>query len=94
MFNLFRNGVQRANYFGSVTQSTTVHLGWDGKEQIYVPFNKILPLVDPNNLIIGGWDINNANLYEAAQRARVGYDAAFYTCTRTFRFLNPNYSTS
>jgi len=66
-----RNGIQKANYYGSITQSSTVHLGWDGKEQIYVPFSKILPLVDPNELIIDGWDINNANLYEAAQRARV-----------------------
>jgi myo-inositol-1-phosphate synthase len=71
LFIYFRNGTQKANYFGSITQSTTVHLGWDGTEQIYLPFNKILPLVDPNDLIIDGWDINNANMYEAALRARV-----------------------
>lgn len=48
-----------------------MHLGWDGREQVYLPFNKVLPLVDPNDLVIDGWDISNANLYEAAQRARV-----------------------
>ncbi|CAD5216750.1 unnamed protein product [Bursaphelenchus xylophilus] len=66
-----RNGVQKANYYGSVTQSSTVHLGYDGQEQVHVPFNALLPMVDPNELIIDGWDINGANLYEAAQRARV-----------------------
>uniref|UniRef100_A0A7E4ZYI1 Inositol-3-phosphate synthase n=1 Tax=Panagrellus redivivus TaxID=6233 RepID=A0A7E4ZYI1_PANRE len=66
-----RTGPQTANYLGSVTQSTTVHLGWDGKQQVYVPFNGILPMVSPNDLVIDGWDINNANLYEAMVRARV-----------------------
>ena len=65
------NGVQKANYFGSVTQSTTVQLGWDGKRQVYVPFNSILPMVHPNDLIIDGWDINDANLYDAMKRAQV-----------------------
>uniref|UniRef100_A0AC35G5D7 Inositol-3-phosphate synthase n=1 Tax=Panagrolaimus sp. PS1159 TaxID=55785 RepID=A0AC35G5D7_9BILA len=66
-----RNGTQKANYFGSVTQSTTVHLGYDGSKQVHVPFNSILPMVSPNDLIIDGWDINNANLYESMKRAHV-----------------------
>lgn len=68
-----RRGIQSANYFGSVTQATTVHLGWDEKQgkQIYVPFNQILPMVSPNELIIDGWDINKSNLYQAMLRARV-----------------------
>ncbi|VDM39604.1 unnamed protein product [Toxocara canis] len=66
-----RHGEQKANYYGSITQSTTVHIGWDGKKQVYVPFNRILPMVDPDDLIVDGWDINNANLYQAMQRAKV-----------------------
>uniref|UniRef100_A0A0M3HSW5 Inositol-3-phosphate synthase n=1 Tax=Ascaris lumbricoides TaxID=6252 RepID=A0A0M3HSW5_ASCLU len=66
-----RQGEQKANYYGSITQSTTIHIGWDGEKQVYVPFNKILPMVEPNDLIIDGWDINNANLYEAMRRAKV-----------------------
>lgn len=46
-------------------------MGWDGKKQIYVPFNKILPMVNPDDLVIDGWDINKANLYEAVVRAKV-----------------------
>ncbi|CAD5212422.1 unnamed protein product [Bursaphelenchus okinawaensis] len=66
-----RNGIQQANYFGSVTQSSTVHLGFDGQEQVHVPFNALLPMVNPNELVVDGWDISGANLYEAALRARV-----------------------
>lgn len=36
-----------------------------------MPFNALLPMVKPNDLIIDGWDINNANLYEAMLRAKV-----------------------
>lgn len=57
--------------FRSVTQASTVHLGWDGKQQIHVPFNEIIPILSPNDLIIDGWDINNKNLYEAMIRAKV-----------------------
>lgn len=33
--------------------------------------NKILPLVNPDQLVIGGWDINNLNLGEALKRSMV-----------------------
>lgn len=67
----FRNGIKKSNYYGSVTQSTTIHIGYDGENQVYVPFNSVLPLVDPNSLIIDGWDINNSNLYKAMLTAKV-----------------------
>ncbi|KAK6044016.1 inositol-3-phosphate synthase [Cooperia oncophora] len=66
-----KEGIQTANYFGSVTQSSTVHLGWDGQQQIHVPFKDIIPILSPNDLIIDGWDINNQNLYQAMIRAKV-----------------------
>ncbi|KAK5976985.1 Inositol-3-phosphate synthase, partial [Trichostrongylus colubriformis] len=65
-----KEGVQTANYFGSVTQSSTVHLGWDGQQQIHVPFKEIIPILSPNDLIIDGWDINSQNLYQAMIRAK------------------------
>ncbi|KAH7702754.1 Protein INOS-1 [Aphelenchoides avenae] len=65
-----RDGEKKANYFGSITQSTTVHIGWDGAKQVHVPFSALLPTVHPNDLVVDGWDINGANLYEAAQRAK------------------------
>lgn len=48
-----------------------MHIGFDGENQVYIPFNSVLPLVNPNSLIIDGWDINNSNLYEAMLKAKV-----------------------
>ncbi len=31
--------------------------------------NKILPMVDPNDIIVGGWDISGISMYEAMKRA-------------------------
>jgi len=52
-------GVQNPNYFGSITQASTINVGAAGGADVYVPFNSILPMVNPNDLVIGGWDINN-----------------------------------
>jgi len=67
-----RQGVQHANYFGSLTQASTVRLGRDASgKDVYIPFSKILPMVDPNTLVIGGWDISNLSLAAAMERAQV-----------------------
>lgn len=67
-----KNGETKANYFGSVTQASTIKIGIDstGKD-VYVPFNSLLPFVHPNDLVVSGWDINGANLAKAAERANV-----------------------
>lgn len=68
-----RRGVQHANYFGSVMLSSTVKLGIDEKsgEDVYVPIKDLLPMIDPNELVIGGWDISSLDLAAAMQRAQV-----------------------
>jgi myo-inositol-1-phosphate synthase len=72
-----KHGIQTPNYFGSLTQSATVRLGSlyesDGRfeEDVFVPLRALLPLVNPNDLEIGGWDISSANLAEAMRRAQV-----------------------
>lgn len=39
-------GVRTPNYYGSITQASTVRIGEDQNgEEIYVPFNSILPMV-------------------------------------------------
>ena len=68
-----KEGVQHPNYVGSMTQSSTVRLGTEvesGKEAT-VPFSAVLPMVHPNDIVIGGWDISKANIGEAMQRAKV-----------------------
>lgn len=67
-----KSGEQHANYFGSVLMSSTVRVGSnENGEDVYVPFNSILPMVHPNDIVYGGWDINGANLAEAMERAQV-----------------------
>jgi myo-inositol-1-phosphate synthase len=66
-----KEGHMKPNYFGSLTQATTIRVGsCDGKE-IHVPFNTVLPMVHPNDIVIGGWDINGADMAEALERAKV-----------------------
>lgn len=33
--------------------------------------NKNLKFVDPTDIVLGGWDVNNYDLHEAAKRAKV-----------------------
>ena len=56
-----KRGLQQPNYFGSLTQATTVRIGTaaDGSN-VHVPFNCLLPMVHPNDLVVGGWDISKA----------------------------------
>ena len=67
-----KEGKQSSNYFGSLTQATTIRIGSNqhGKE-VHIPFSSILPMVHPNDLVIGGWDINGANIAAAMERACV-----------------------
>ncbi|CAG9858015.1 unnamed protein product [Phyllotreta striolata] len=59
--------IQKANWYGSLTQAATVSLGDD----VFVPFSHLLPMVDPNNIFIDGWDINSSNLADSMERAQV-----------------------
>lgn len=63
--------VQQANYFGSLTQASTCRIGSYNGEEIYAPFKSLLPMVDPNDVVFGGWDISNMNLADAMARAKV-----------------------
>lgn len=67
-----KTGIKSANWYGSITQASTMRLGNDqnGKD-IYVPLNKVLPMVSPNDIVIDGWDISNMNLADAMERACV-----------------------
>ncbi|KAJ2608532.1 Myo-inositol-1-phosphate synthase [Coemansia sp. RSA 1285] len=67
-----RRGTQEPNYFGSVMLASTVKLGVDANlKDVYVPFNEVVPMVHPNDVVIGGWDINSMNIGDAMRRAQV-----------------------
>ena len=67
-----KEGLQTANYFGSVCMSSTVKLGSDARgNAVYTPLRNLLPMAHPNDIVWGGWDINNMNLGDAMRRAQV-----------------------
>ncbi|KAF8655881.1 hypothetical protein AX16_002866 [Volvariella volvacea WC 439] len=68
-----KEGLQKPNYIGSVLRASTVQIGTDpasGKE-VHVPVSDVLPMVHPNDLVLGGWDISGIPLDKAMQRAQV-----------------------
>merc|ERR1712137_934586 len=67
-----KEGVNTPNYFGSITQSSTVKIGADvNGDDTFVPLKALIPMVDPNDIVYGGWDINNLSLADAMERAKV-----------------------
>lgn len=43
-----KDKVQQANYFGSLTQASTIRVGSFNGEEIYAPFKSLLPMVTSN----------------------------------------------
>lgn len=71
-FNNKLGEVDCSKLYGSMTQCSTIKLGIDSKgNDVFVPFNTILPMVKPADLVVSGWDINGSNLYESVRRAKV-----------------------
>ncbi|KAI5927074.1 myo-inositol-1-phosphate synthase [Camillea tinctor] len=67
-----REGPRAANYYGSVVMGSTMKLGTDSDmKEVNIPFHDVLPMVHPNDLVIGGWDISSMNLADAMDRAAV-----------------------
>lgn len=70
-----KNGEHRANYFGSITQSSTVYIGNlnnETKQQdAYVRMADLVPMVEANSLVLDGWDIVPDDLGESMRKARV-----------------------
>ncbi|KAL4351990.1 hypothetical protein GQ457_06G043460 [Hibiscus cannabinus] len=66
-----KDSVQQANYFGSLTQASTIRVGSYNGEEIYAPFKSLVPMVNPEDIVFGGWDISDMNLADAMARAKV-----------------------
>lgn len=67
-----KEGIQVPDYLGSLTQATTIRVGEDENgEEIFVPFNGLVPMVHPNDIVYSGWDISGMNLADAMARAKV-----------------------
>jgi myo-inositol-1-phosphate synthase len=72
-----KEGLQTPNYIGSLLRASTMRLGTDpvsGKD-FNIPISNVLPMVHPNDLVLGGWDISSFPLDKAMARAKVlNYD--------------------
>jgi len=67
-----KEGEKKANYWGSLMMSSTVKLGNDVRgNMVYTPFKNMLPMVNPSEIVWGGWDINKMNLGEGMKRSMV-----------------------
>ncbi|KAL9229723.1 hypothetical protein vseg_005159 [Gypsophila vaccaria] len=66
-----KDKIQQANYFGSLTQASSIRVGSFNGEEIYAPFKTLLPMVNPDEIVLGGWDISSMNLADAMTRAKV-----------------------
>lgn len=72
-----KRGVEHPNFHGSFTQSATTHVGYQYDEKtnqlkdVFKPVKDLMPMVDPCDFEISGWDISNMNMYEACKRAHV-----------------------
>jgi myo-inositol-1-phosphate synthase len=68
-----KSGVQQPNYIGSLVRASTVSLGTDAEtgKQVHIPISDMLPMVHPNDFVIGGWDISSTPLDKAMARGQV-----------------------
>jgi myo-inositol-1-phosphate synthase len=66
-----KDGLRKPNYWGSLTQAATLRVGNYEGEEVFTPFKSLLPMVDPNEFVLGGWDISGLNMAEAMERAKV-----------------------
>ena len=68
-----KDGLQTPNYYGSLVRASTIRLGSDAStgKDVWVPFSNVLPMVHPNDFVVGGWDISGLPLDKAMERAKV-----------------------
>ena len=67
-----KNGLQKPDFLGSVAQSGTFPVGrTPSGEEVFVHLRDLIPMVDPLDVEIDGWDINSMNLGDGLTRAAV-----------------------
>ncbi|KAG5652068.1 hypothetical protein H0H81_006423 [Sphagnurus paluster] len=68
-----KQGIQQPNYIGSLLRASTVRIGTEPTtgHDVHVPVSDVLPMVHPNDLVLGGWDISGLRMDKAMERAQV-----------------------
>lgn len=67
-----KDGVHDVEFVGSISQLGSVHIGYDkhGKPHSKL-FKEMTQMYNPDDIIVGGWDICRDDLYMAAKKAKV-----------------------
>lgn len=67
-----RDRVNIPNYNGSLTQAATMRVGFDESgRDVFVPIKAVIPMAEPDDIVLGGWDISGYNLADGMDRAKV-----------------------
>lgn len=64
-------GTQTPDFKGSLFMSGTTRLGTLQDDEIFVPLRSLLPMVNPEDLCVWGWDISGQTMAEAMKRSGV-----------------------
>lgn len=54
-----------------MTQNSTMKVGETEDSEVFLRMKDVFPLLDPTQLVFGGWDINTDNLADAMKKAEV-----------------------
>jgi myo-inositol-1-phosphate synthase len=67
-----KHGKKHSNFLGSLSQKGVVPVGVSAnQETVYLPFKELVDLIDPVDIVVGGWDISAFTLTDAMTRAEV-----------------------
>lgn len=67
-----KNGEKTPNWYGSLMMSSTVRVGANEKgADVFAPLREMLPMVHPDDIVLGGWDISSNNMAQATKNAQV-----------------------
>uniref|UniRef100_A0A7S2ZMU0 inositol-3-phosphate synthase n=2 Tax=Rhodosorus marinus TaxID=101924 RepID=A0A7S2ZMU0_9RHOD len=68
-----RAGTHVSNYKGSLTQCGTFRVGTSSEDgtDVYSPLSSLVPMVNPDDMPVSGWDISGRNLADAMDSAQV-----------------------
>lgn len=71
-----KRGLQLPNYIGSLLRASTTLIGTSpqstlAQNEVYLPMSDLVPMLHPNDIVLGGWDISGLEMDKAMERAQV-----------------------
>lgn len=66
-----KNGNHKVDFLGSIYQYGSVHIGYKANRPYTKLIRDMVPMRTPKDIVIGGWDICNDNLYISCQNNKV-----------------------